>query len=99
MRVGDDESEVIPVTSGTPQGGILSALLFSMFIDDLSEVSTNQDIGFHFYADDSQFYISNFSIERCVASLNEVLGNILNWATFFFFCKLLFHFIIKSNNA
>lgn len=78
VRIGNDYSELISVTSGTPQGGILSALLFSLFLNDLSEVV---DIGKHFYADDSQFYCSapTNNISDCIANMNASLNRVLNW--------------------
>lgn len=79
VRVGDDFSELSQVTSGTPQGGILSALLFSLFINDLSDVV---DCGLHLYADDSQIYCSapKNDISLCVSKMNEVLKKVETWA-------------------
>lgn len=76
---GETISELIPVTSGTPQGGILSALLFSLFINDLADVV---DCNLHLYADDSQTYCSspNNDIVVCTTKMNEVLASIKLWA-------------------
>ena len=55
VKIGNECSDLIKVTSGTPQGGILSALLFTLFINDLpAKVNANV----HLYADDSQIYYS-----------------------------------------
>lgn len=54
VQVADDCSDLISVTSGTPQGGILSALLFSLFINDLPSAI---NINLHLYADDSQLLL------------------------------------------
>ena len=77
VGVGGVVSNDVSVTSGTPQGGILSALLFSLFINDLSEIT---DIGFHLYADDSQFYVSSASILEGVQKMNDSLKLVRDWA-------------------
>jgi hypothetical protein len=79
VRIRDEWSSLSHVTSGTPQGGILSALLFSMFIDDLSKVV---DIGFHLYADDSQLYCSapRNKVADCVELMNASLSCVHSWA-------------------
>ena len=52
VRVNNSSSDMVPVLSGVPQGGILGPLLFALFIDDLPSC-------LHFskpfiYADDSK---------------------------------------------
>lgn len=70
---------LVPVTSRTPQGGILSSLLFSLFIFNLYEVV---EINFHICDDDAQLYTSapNFDIIKRVTSMNENLQQVLQWA-------------------
>lgn len=77
--IGDSVSELAPVTSGTPQGGILSALLFSLFINDLPEAV---DVNVHLYADDSQLYCSapRKDLNVCVKRMNSALVNVEHWA-------------------
>lgn len=77
--VGNLRSELVAVTSGTPQGGILSALLFSLFINDLGEVV---ETNFHLYADDSQLYCSSpiNDVPQCVSNMNKSLKNVCDWA-------------------
>ena len=66
------------VSSGTPQGGILSALLFTLFINDMP----SEDINVHLYADDSQIYYSTpiSKIDSCSAKINHSLSLISSWA-------------------
>ena len=79
VKIGSESSALIKVTSGTPQGGILSALLFTLFINDLpAKVNANV----HLYADDSQIYYSTpiEQLDVCVEKMNLALAEILNWA-------------------
>lgn len=70
-------SNFVQVTSGTPQGGILSSILFSLFINDISDVI---DVGFHLYADDAQIYSSSHSITDCTTKINSVLKRVHEWS-------------------
>ena len=45
-----------PVTSGVPQGSILSPLLFSIYLDPLTEIPLSQDSTSLLYADDIVLY-------------------------------------------
>jgi ribonucleases P/MRP protein subunit RPP40 len=78
-RLVDDTSNLVPVSSGTPQGSILSALLFSLYINDLSEAVS---INLHLYTDDSQIYCSSplNSSPSCFERMNEELVKVKNWA-------------------
>jgi hypothetical protein len=77
VQANDEISGLVSVTSGTPQGGILSAMLFSLFINDISEIL---DINYHLYADDSQIYCSASSALECATLVNKNLENILRWS-------------------
>lgn len=68
-------SHSFPVTSGVPQGGHLSALLFSLFINDISTVI---DSKFLLFADD----VKLFNIIKCSRdqdALQNSLDKIYNW--------------------
>ena len=71
-------SPSIDVSSGTPQGGILSALLFTLFINDIP----SDDVNVHLYADDSQIYYSTpiNQIVSCSSKINQTLSLISAWA-------------------
>jgi Reverse transcriptase (RNA-dependent DNA polymerase) len=74
-------STFLPVTQGVPQGSILGPLLFSLFINDIS--NTIQFSNYHIYADDVQIYLSGSreSIASTVNQINIDLASISNWST------------------
>ena len=57
-------SDPMKVTSGTPQGGVLSGILFALFVDDLPEVIQHAQV--FLYADDVKLLMSVNSSEEAL---------------------------------
>ena len=79
VRYEDSSSDWCDITAGVPQGGILSPLLFSVFINSISNVISSN---YHLYADDLQLY-RHFDVNDAtiaINSLNSDLHNISMWA-------------------
>ncbi|CAK1602560.1 unnamed protein product [Parnassius mnemosyne] len=85
VEINTDQGEVMQsslrrTSRGTPQGSILSPILFILFTADISKVLKHSKI--HLYADDTQIYHSfkPEQTENAVMKLNEDLSAILQWA-------------------
>ncbi|CAG9138106.1 unnamed protein product [Plutella xylostella] len=70
------------LSAGVPQGGILSPLLFSIFID---LVSSSLLCSYHLYADDLQLYcqVKPEDLVSAINQLNGDLNSILDWSNRF----------------
>ena len=73
-------SEFKPISSGVPQGSILSPLLFSLYINELPNVIKYCNI--HLFADDVQIYLSakEDQVQSLQDRLTTDLSRISEWA-------------------
>ncbi|KAJ2941417.1 hypothetical protein O0L34_g3626 [Tuta absoluta] len=79
VRVDDQTSSFCDIASGVPQGGVLSPLLFSLFINFITPLLHCQ---YHLYADDLQIY-TQCSVEDIASGIDRInidLCTILDWS-------------------
>ncbi|KAJ0175142.1 hypothetical protein K1T71_009283 [Dendrolimus kikuchii] len=79
IRIDESYSSWQSLTAGVPQGGVLSPLLFAIFINT---ISYNLSSSYHLYADDLQIYAQARveNIKDAINTINDDLGRILAWS-------------------
>ena len=76
INIGQTKSEPKRLSTGIPQGSVLGPLLFSLYITPLAQLLSFHGVKYHFYADDTQIYVS-FSPSDSLPNLSR-LSDILN---------------------
>ncbi|CAG4951495.1 unnamed protein product [Colias eurytheme] len=78
----DQYSSWCNLVAGVPQGGVLSPLLFAIFINSLTPHITSL---YHMYADDLQIYTHSDagSLPEAIRATNTDLASISKWSTLF----------------
>lgn len=80
VSIYDVSSQMLPVTTGVPQGSVLGPLLFSIFINDLPTVLQKSKC--HLYADDVQLFASRDRNDsnQLIDDINLDLAAVSHWS-------------------
>ena len=76
VRIGHSSSGITSLNRGSPQGSILSPLLFNIYVSDMvlsTRASTSN------YADETTIFLSNNNIQSSIRSLVKEAKNILTF--------------------
>ena len=80
VRVGSDLSDVRLLDNGSPQGSVLSPILFNILANTQYEVLKELFAELSQYADDSAVWKTAKSVKRLVQLLQRILNIIKEWA-------------------
>ena len=69
------------VTCSVPEGSVLGPLLFCLYTRPLEQVLKRHTVNYHFYADDTQIYLSFDPSEApsAVSNLHSFLSDVRGW--------------------
>ena len=62
------KSSMKTVACGVPQGSLLGPILFSVYMNDLPDITSTGEI--HLYADDVAAFVKGENVDECVSKLN-----------------------------
>jgi len=69
------------VPHGVPQGSVLRLLLFILYTADIGHIAEKHGLSSHFYADDSQLYVTCRRGEefKCAQRVSACIDEIADW--------------------
>ena len=79
VRIQNCTSSCYPLSSGVPQGSILSPTLFSIYINDLFR-DTPANVNSSLYADDGAMWVVSRNLDEALTTLQDALHKIENWS-------------------
>ncbi len=77
-------SDQKPVHQGVPQGSVLGARLYTLYVRPLSDIIKQHSISYHAYADDTQLYVhfdrdSQSGMHHAINKLEKCITDISGW--------------------
>ena len=68
---------------GVPQGSVLGARIYTMYVQPLSRIIVQHGIQYHCYADDTQLYVdcddNSQAIQNSIARIQNCIADICLW--------------------
>ena len=77
VSINNTSSYFLRIECGVPQGSILGPILFILYINDLSRVSTK--LKFLLYADDTNILYENTDANAIIKTINMEMPKIIEW--------------------
>lgn len=79
VRIGEEMSASNDILNGTPQGSVISPILFNLMINDIFE-KLNPNIGKALYADDGAVWKRGRNLRSIVKGIQEAIHEVERWS-------------------
>ena len=72
-------SDTVPLQYGVPQGSLLGLILFTIYTCSLASLLDAHGVKYHFYADDTRFYIRIKDVDEVKEKMVALISYIRKW--------------------
>ena len=79
VNVEGNESDLVQLKAGTPQGSCLSPMLYIIFVNDLTNLVEQDKTNASQYADDVGLYSSDRNLETATKNVQSALDCVMSW--------------------
>lgn len=79
MRVGGVFSDILWIDNGTPQGSVISPVLFNVMINDMFD-DVGRGFGLSLFADDGAIWKRGRNIKFIIKKMQAALDKVVEWA-------------------
>ena len=76
VYISNVKSNFMPITCGVPQGSVLGPLLFTLYINDISNCTTCKP---RLFADDTCLMLNNRNLSQLNSNIDEEITTVNNW--------------------
>ena len=76
VSISNVKSNFMPITCGVPQGSVLGPLLFTLYINDISNCTTCKP---GLFADDTCLMLNNRNLSQLNSNIDEDITTVNNW--------------------
>ena len=83
VLINNTFSSAHTLSCGVPQGSVLVAIMYTIYVAPLANVINKHSINYHCYADDTQIYLqcanNTTAVQEAITRIQDCITDVSNW--------------------